>query len=65
MLKNTRPSIISKGAKAGSLSKARFVTEEVAIEEARKRVAVLVSGFKLYPELDLEFLEEFFPLDIG
>ena len=65
VLKHTRPAEITKGAKAGTLSKAKFVTEEGAIEEARKRVAALVSDFKLYPELDLEFLEEFFPLDIG
>ncbi|HKL58076.1 MAG TPA: glycine hydroxymethyltransferase [Sphaerochaeta sp.] len=63
VLKNTRPAVISKGANAGTLSKARFVTEEAAIEEARARVATLVSQFKLYPELDLAFLEEFFPLD--
>ncbi|MDY0287714.1 MAG: glycine hydroxymethyltransferase [Sphaerochaeta sp.] len=63
VLKNTRPALISKGANAGTLSKARFVTEEAAIEEARARVAALVSRFKLYPELDLAFLEEFFPLD--
>ncbi len=65
VLKNTRPSVITKGAKAGTMSKAKFVTEAKAIDEARKRIADLVSGFKLYPELDLEFLEEFFPLDIG
>ncbi len=65
VLKNTRPAVLTKGANAGTLSKARFVTDEGAIEEARAKVAALVSKFKLYPELDLEFLEEFFPLDIG
>lgn len=63
VLKHTRPSTITKGANAGSLSKARFVTDDAAIEEAKQRVAALVNNFKLYPELDLEFLEEFFPLD--
>jgi len=57
--------VITKGANAGTLSKARFVTEEGAMKEAKAKVAALVSQFKLYPELDLEFLEEFFPLDIG
>ena len=64
VLKNTSAATITKGEKAGTLSKARFVTSEDAVQEARKRVAALLSGFKLYPELDLEFLEEFFPLDI-
>lgn len=65
VLKNTKAATITKGAKAGTLSKARFETDAQAVEEARGRVADLVSRFKLYPELDLEFLEEFFPLDIG
>ncbi len=65
VLKNTRPAEITKGAKAGTMSKAKFVTSEASIEEARRRVSALVSQFKLYPELDLAFLEEFFPLDIG
>ncbi len=65
VLKNTRPAEITKGAKAGTMSKAKFVTSEDAIEEARGRVSALISQFKLYPELDLAFLEEFFPLDIG
>jgi len=64
VLKNTKAATITKGAKAGTLSKARFETDAQAVEEARGRVADLVSRFKLYPELDLEFLEEFFPLDI-
>ncbi len=65
VLKNTSAAVITKGANAGTLSKARFVTEEGAMKEAKAKVAALVSQFKLYPELDLEFLEEFFPLDIG
>lgn len=64
VLKNTKAATITKGEKAGTLSKARFETDAQAVEEARSRVADLVSRFKLYPELDLEFLEEFFPLDI-
>lgn len=65
VLKNTHPTIITKGAKAGEVSKAKSITSEDAANEARKRVATLLSRFKLYPELDLAFLQEFFPLDIG
>ena len=32
------------------------------MEEAKSRVAALLSRFVLYPELDLEFLQERFPL---
>ena len=63
VLKNTRPSKITKGEKAGQSSKAKTVTDPAVIKEAGQRVVALLETFKLYPQLDLEFLQEFFPLD--
>jgi glycine hydroxymethyltransferase len=63
VLKNTRPATIAKGANAGQLSKAKTITEPSVIEEAGKRIIALLDSFKLYPQLDLDFLKEYFPLD--
>ncbi len=60
VLRNTRPAVISKGPKAGTLSKSKAVTDEEAKEQARERVHALLSKFVLYPELDLDFLKENF-----
>lgn len=58
VLKNTKPAKITKGENAGSLSKAKAVTEPGAAEEATRRVKALLDRFVLYPELDLTFLQE-------
>jgi len=58
VLKNTKPARITKGENAGSLSKAKAVTESGAAEEATRRVKALLDRFVLYPELDLTFLQE-------
>ncbi len=63
VLKNTRPLILTKGAKAGEPSKAKAVTDPAAKEEAIARVHTLLDQFKLYPQLDVPFLQEYFPLD--
>jgi glycine hydroxymethyltransferase len=63
VLKNTRPAKITKGEKAGQLSKAKTITDPAVIKEADERVLALLRAYKLYPQLDLEFLQEFFPLD--
>ena len=60
VLSNTRPSKITKGKSAGSLSRARFRTEEKALAEARSRTAELAERFPVYPELDLEYLQRHF-----
>lgn len=60
VLQNTRPAKITKGEKAGTLSKSKAVTDPSAKEEAIKRVHNLLSKFVLYPNLDLEFLKEHF-----
>lgn len=57
VLANTKPSIITKGAKAGQQSRAKYDTDAKAIQEARERVQTLLDGFVLYPELDLAVLE--------
>ncbi len=59
VLSHTRPAIIAKGAKAGQQSKAKFVTDEDAMSEAKKRVQTLLDTFVLYPELDLALLREY------
>jgi glycine hydroxymethyltransferase len=58
VLKNTRPAKITKGENAGTLSKAKAITEPAAAEEAKARVKALLDKFVLYPELDLNFLQE-------
>jgi glycine hydroxymethyltransferase len=63
VLNHTKPLILTKGANAGQPSKAKAVTEEGAMREAQGRVLALLEKFKLYPELDLPFLEKHFPLD--
>ena len=62
VLSNTRPAKITKGDKAGQLSKAKAITDSAAGEEARSRVMKLLHSFVLYPELDLDFLKTHFPL---
>jgi glycine hydroxymethyltransferase len=51
VLKNTTPV---------SGSKAKFLIEESAQQEAGERVAGLISRYPVYPEIDLSFLENFF-----
>ena len=63
VLKNTKPVILTKGENAGKPSKSKAVTDEAAMKDAQSRVIALLEEFKLYPELDLAFLQEQFPLD--
>ena len=60
VLKNTHPAVLTKGPKAGTLSKSKAVTDKKAKEDAINRVHALLSRFVLYPELDLDFLKENF-----
>ena len=59
VLANTKAATITKGAKAGETSKARTVTPQVIVTQARGRVATLLDKFLLYPELDLSLLLEY------
>lgn len=63
VLRGTRSAKITKGEKAGQLSKAKYVTDPAVVDEATTRVNTLLGRFLLYPELDLPFLKEHFPLD--
>lgn len=60
VLKNTKPSVIEKGEKAGQLSKSKYVIADGVVENAKARVIALLNRFVLYPDLDLEFLQENF-----
>ena len=60
LLSSSRPSKVTRGRNAGTLSKARYRTDEAALGEARSRVADLLGRFPVYPELDLEFLQRSF-----
>lgn len=63
VLRNTRPAKITKGEKAGTLSKAKAVTDKDAKAQAVQRVHDLLGRFVLYPQLDLGFLEESFCIE--
>jgi len=60
VLSNTKPKTLTKGSNAGKPSKAKFVTDEAALEEARKRVKALLDKYPVYPELDLQLLKQQF-----
>lgn len=63
VLRNTRPAKVTKGEKAGTLSKTKYVTDPQVKAQAIERVNALLSKFVLYPELDLEFLKENFCIE--
>ncbi len=63
VLKNTKSGIITKGEKAGQPSKSKIVTDPAVKERVQKSVDRLLSEFVLYPQLDLQFLEECFCQD--
>ncbi len=60
VLKNARAATITKGEKAGTLSKSKAVADKAVKEEAKARITALLNKFVLYPELDLEFLKSEF-----
>ena len=62
VLRNAHPVRLTKGERAGELSKNKAKAADEVMEEARKRVLDLLGRFVLYPELDLAFLEKEFPL---
>lgn len=57
VLKNAQPVRLTKGERAGELSKNKAKAPQDVMEEARSRVSALLSRFPLYPELDLDFLK--------
>ncbi|MCU0609543.1 MAG: glycine hydroxymethyltransferase [Chitinispirillaceae bacterium] len=60
VLANTKPEIIARGANAGQPSKAKYVIDAKAKEQAQNRVADLLGRFPVYPELDLAYLQKCF-----
>ena len=58
VLRETEPATISRGSRAGELSKANYLLPDAVCSEAHARVSGLLSRFKLYPTLDLEMLLE-------
>ena len=60
VLANTQPTEVTKGKSAGSLSKARYRSDEATLNEAQTRVSGLLARFPVYPELDLEYLQKSF-----
>lgn len=62
VLSNTKPDIVASGESAGKPSKAKYKVGPEAAVEARRRVNELLSQFKVYPQLDLDFLVKEFVL---
>jgi glycine hydroxymethyltransferase len=62
VLLNTKPATITKGDKAGQLSKAKAITPPEVIKKAMADVQALLSRFVLYPELDLALLQANFSI---
>jgi len=63
VLKNSSPAVITKGENEGKLSMSKAVISDEDRAQALERVRALLSRFVLYPELDLNFLEENFPAE--
>lgn len=60
ILSNTRPTKITKGAQAGEMSKARYKIDDATLSNTQKTVATLLDRYPLYPELDLNYLQQAF-----
>jgi len=59
-LDGTAPGTVEKGGKAGQPSKTHYNIDTAALGEAQQRTQALLDRFPVYPELDLEFLQEHF-----
>ncbi|MGE5581364.1 MAG: glycine hydroxymethyltransferase [Bacillota bacterium] len=60
VLSNTKPEMVTKGENAGKPSKAKYTIDAKAKNEANTRVKNLLSKYPVYPELDLDFLLQYF-----
>lgn len=58
VLAGTKAAIADSGPSAGQPSKAKYAITPAAQHEARSRVKALLDRFPVYPELDLEFLQQ-------
>ncbi len=61
VLSNTSPTTTKDGKK----SKARYVLDQAAREQASARVRDIISKYPVYPEIDLPFLQECFGSEVG
>lgn len=62
VLSSAEPVVLTKGEHKGEASKNKAKVPSEVKEEARRRVRALLDAFPLYRELDLEALEEYFPV---
>ena len=60
VLSNTEPKILTKGKNAGKPSKAKYEIDPKVVETAKGRIGDLLADYKVYPELDLDFLLKHF-----
>jgi len=60
VLTNTKPSEITSGEQAGTLSKAKYTIAPAIVAEAQKRIGRLLGAFPVYPGLDLAYLQKAF-----
>ncbi len=58
VLMNIKSATIDGGPRDGQPSKAHYLFDDDLKQEIRKQVAALLQRFPLYPEIDLEFLEQ-------
>ncbi|MFN8511628.1 MAG: glycine hydroxymethyltransferase [Thermomicrobiales bacterium] len=56
VLAATTATKITRGADAGTLSKARFKTDEAVAAAAHERIDAVLAKYPLYPELDLDLV---------
>ncbi|MGM0432113.1 MAG: glycine hydroxymethyltransferase [Spirochaetota bacterium] len=58
----TSPRTLTKGKNAGKPSKAKYVIDSQVVKEAQGRISSLLARFPVYPNLDLDFLQNHFSL---
>ncbi len=54
VLASVKQKEITKGSKAGQISKAKYSLDATAAEDARQRVSKILQQYPIYPELDLD-----------
>ncbi len=64
VLKSSKPKLITKGENAGTFSKTKCIVNDSVKKEAISYTSELLEEFKLYPELDLDFLKENFVTEV-
>ena len=56
ILSQTKPETIASGANAGQQSKAKYIIEAKAKDQAQIRIQEILKDFQVYPELDEDLL---------